>query len=447
MTKRLLGTGGALSVAIAGVLSVGAMSASAKPITMPTLIKQYQEQTQFFQAHESGDLQPPSVPCPENGMLPSTPVTGPCGVTELPATGLPVMGNMAYYGGHVDVHPRVYVVFWGWGEKGAWPASYFKTGQTCQAEKIAEGKLTTTLACDPQGAGAYTANWVYQMGDTQWAESQNQYYQTSTDANGNPVNQYIDESDPHFLKGMWADDNNDITGLAKTTGSNPAGPTNTYTDLAAEAGRAVKYFEAKGELTASELPDANIVIFQPPAYSDPNALSTGYCAFHDWVQSGFEGDIYDPKYTDGEQGFAYTNLPYLLAINSSGINVCGEDAVNPAPQGNLDGFSIALGHEIEETITDPGAEDVSGSGTSAQYLGGWYDTVDADENGDKCAWVGENPATDQEPVLPIPGAMGDVKGNGGSTFAVQSLWSNDAAEGAGYCAGAGTDLPQPVPAQ
>lgn len=38
-------------------------------------------------------------------------------------------------------------------------------------------------------------------------------------------------------------------------------------------------------------------------------------------------------------------------------------------------------------------------------------------------------------VLPIPGAMGDIKGNGGTTFAVQSLWSNEAAAGAGYCAG------------
>jgi hypothetical protein len=48
-------------------------------------------------------------------------------------------------------------------------------------------------------------------------------------------------------------------------------------------------------------------------------------------------------------------------------------------------------------------------------------------------------------VTPIPGAMGDIKGNHGGRFAVQSLWSNQAAEGAHYCAGAGTDLP--VPAQ
>jgi serine protease len=134
-------------------------------------------------------------------------------------------------------------------------------------------------------------------------------------------------------------------------------------------------------------------------------------------------------------------MPYALAINSGGVNVCGENAVNGGSAGRLDGFSIVLGHEIEETVTDPAAEDVLGSGTSAQQIGGWYDALDANENGDKCAWVGENLLTAQGPPAPIPGAMGNMQGNGGGTFAVQSLWSNDSAAGAGYCAGAGTDLP------
>src|SRR6202035_2664136 len=186
---------------------------------------------------------------------------------------------------------------------------------------------------------------------------------------------------------------------------------------------------------------SNIVIAQPANYSDPNAISTGYCAFHDYTQPGLESGDYNGI----KPGISYTNMPYALSINSSGINVCGENAVNAGAAGKLDGFSIVLGHEIEETVTDPGAEDIIGSGTSAEYLGGWYDAADANEDGDKCAWVGENLVTGQEPVLPVPGAMGDIKGNAGSTFAVQALWSNDAAEGAGYCAGAGTDLPQPVP--
>ena len=82
-------------------------------------------------------------------------------------------------------------------------------------------------------------------------------------------------------------------------------------------------------------------------------------------------------------------MPYVLKIENEGVNDCGEDAVNPAPEGKLDGESIVLGHEIEETITDPGAEDILGSGESQQNLGGWYDALDANENGDKCAWVGE----------------------------------------------------------
>src|SRR5437588_12295148 len=68
----------------------------------------------------------------------------------------------------------------------------------------------------------------------------------------------------------------------------------------------------------------------------------------------------------------------------------------------LDGFTIVVGHEIEETITDPGAEDV----INGQNLGGWYDYA-AYENGDKCAWVGYNfgitaPST-------VPGGLNKVE--------------------------------------
>ena len=188
----------------------------------------------------------------------------------------------------------------------------------------------------------------------------------------------------------------------------------------------------------TDLSNADIVIAQPANYSDPNALSTGYCAFHDYTYPGVSGGIYNGV----TKGISYTNMPYALSINSGGANVCGENAVNSGPSGKLDGFSIVLGHEIEETVTDPGAEDIIGSGTSTNNLGGWYDSIDANENGDKCAWVGESLGAPGEPtVTPIPGALNDIKGNRGGTFAVQSLWSNQAAAGAGYCAGAGNDAP------
>ena len=420
--KRSLLRGVTATAVVAAALGCGAVAASAKTILMPTLKKEVQAQRAIWQQHvfaPVGSLQPPAPPCPENGMLPS-PFSN-CGLPEFPATTLPVPGNMAYYGGHVQTTPKEYVVFWGWGEPGAFPAS-----QTCSSENLTEGSFTATLACDPDGAGRYMADFVQQMGGTDWAGVQTQYY--DTDSSGTNVN-ITNPSEQ--LAGMWVDDTNDATAMPSTSSSNPPGSTNTYTDLAAEAARAVSHFGI------TDLANANIIIAQPPGFSDPNALSTGYCAFHDYTEPNLEGGIYNGLPT----GIAWTNMPYALAINSGGANECGENAVNSDARGKLDGFSIVLGHEIEETVTDPGAEDVLGSGTSAQQIGGWYDALDANENGDKCAWVGENLLTASGPPEPVPGALGNITGNAGDRFAVQSLWSNAAAGGAGYCAGAGTDLP------
>jgi hypothetical protein len=420
MNRRIGRVIGATTVVAA--FAVSAAAASAKPILMPTISKEIAAQKAIWQQHvfaPAGSLQPPAPPCPENGMLPS-PLSN-CGLPEFPATTLPFPGNMAYWGGHVQTAPKIFLVFWGWGEKGAFPA-----GQACKREALIEGSVKATLGCDPDGAGKYMADWVSQLGGTQWAGVQTQYYQT----NSAGKNQFI-TNPKNQLAGIWADDGDNAAALAKTSGDNPAGSTNTYTDLAAEAARAVKHWGI------SQLANVDIVVAQPPNFSDPNALADGYCAFHDYTQPGFEGGIYNGI----TAGISYTNMPYSLAIDSGGSNVCGENAVNTDARGKLDGFSIVLGHEIEETVTDPGAEDIAGSGTSTTNLGGWYDAADANENGDKCAWVGENLFTATGPPEPIPGALGNVTGNRGDRFAVQSLWSNAAAGGTGYCAGAGTDLP------
>jgi hypothetical protein len=41
----------------------------------------------------------------------------------------------------------------------------------------------------------------------------------------------------------------------------------------------------------------------------------------------------------------------------------------------------------------------------------------------------------------VPGGLNNITGSDGKAYPVQSLWSNDSAGGAGYCAGAGDDLP------
>ena len=412
------------ALAIASSLLVGA-AASANPILMPTLPNELAKQNAIVAAHQA--INPPAPPCPETGMLPE-PFSN-CGLPEAPATTLPYPGNMAYWGGHVQVTPKVYIVYFGWGEPGAFPAS-----ATCKPRTLTEGAIKARLKCDPDGAGGRMADFVYQMGGTSWARVSTQYFQR---AGGSE--QHINNPGD-VLAGIWVDDRNPAN-LSGTSAENAPGAGNTYTDLAAEAARAAKHF------AVSDLANADFVIAQPPKFSDPNALASGYCAFHDYTEPGLEHGIYNGIRPE----ISYTNMPYVLAINSEAtgggqVNDCGENAVNSGPAGKLDGESIVLGHEIEETVTDPGAEDIQGgSGLgNQQYLGGWYDAADANENGDKCAWVGE-PLVGGIPgepnVLPIPGAMGDVKGNQGTSFAVQSLWSNEAAAGTGFCAGTPNELP------
>ena len=407
MSTHLRRAAGTSAAAIAITL-VWSASALANPIFMPTLTKEIQQQ------RAARAINPPPPPCPQYPTESCTPLP------ETPATTLPFPGNMAYYGGRVQVTPKEYLVFWGWGQGGAWPK-----GTKCAAETITEGSFAATLKCDPDGAGKYVADFVQQMGGTRWAGVQSQYYQTT--ASG--ARQFIRNPNEQ-LAGIWVDDSHANT-LPKTSLNNAAGPTNTLTVLGKEAQVAAAHFGI------TDLANSNIMIVQPPGLSDPNALSQGYCAFHDYEYPGVESGVYNHE----QPGLAYSNIPYQLAINSGGVNVCGENAVNTDTRGKLDGYSIVTGHEIEETVTDPGAEDVVGSGGT--HLGGWYDTLDGHENGATCAWVGENLFTATGPPEPMPGALGNIKGNAGSRFAVQSLWSNAANEGTGYCAGAGTDSPIP----
>ena len=406
MFKSSVARGTSAAIAVAALLAF-AGTASAKPIKMPNYLKEAQHE------QAAGRLVPPAPPCPQNVLGQSCSL-----VPETPAIGVPYPGNMAYYGGQVQVHPKEYLVYWGWGENGAWPA-----GTSCASEAITEGALSATLPCDPDGAGKYMADFLQQIGGTNWAGVSTQFYETDSAGNKSFI-----ANDPDLLAGIWVDDSNANT-LPKTNMNDAAGSTNTLTVLGREAQAAVQHFGI------TDLHNSEIVIVQPPGLSDPNAISQGYCAFHDYVWPDVESGAYNGL----TKGISFSNIPYQLAVNSNGTNVCGENAVNSTSRGKLDGFSIVLGHEMEEAITDPGAEDVVGTGISPTHLGGWYDTLDANENGDKCAWVGLNPATGQGTV-PIPGALGNITGNGGDTFAVQSLWSDAAAAGLGWCAGA-NDLP------
>ena len=338
----------------------------------------------------------PTVAVPVVG---DSPAVGPClHAPEFPATGAPALGNMAYWGGRVQTTPKIYLVFYGWGQPGAFKAD-------CTPESLTEGSIHATLGCDPDGAGKRMADFVSQLGGTEWAGVQSQYYQVV-----NGVKTYIGNSKDQ-LGGIWADD---------AHGNNPK---LSYHQMAAEAERAAVHFRVADK----DLINSNFVIVQPQVFSDPAAEASGYCAFHDLIRA----DVDPTDYKGLKPGVPYTNMPYVLNQGTG----CGQNLVNPGAAGRLDGFTIALGHEIEETTTDPAAGDVLGS----TPIGGWYDAFDSNENGDKCAYVGNDPINGGS--LPgVPGRGGNITGNRGGRFAVQSLWSNDAAHGVGYCAGAGTDL-------
>ena len=383
-----------------------AAAAPHHPIYMPGLHAQ----------HDSA-LAPPPVELPP--VCVTSPATEACVPYQVPPAGQPTPVNMAYFGGHVQTVPHIYLVLWGWGEPGA----FSKTPPT----GITRPKGLPSN--DPDGVAARMTAFVRALGGTGWAGSQTQYYQLSGGRQQfitNPRGQ---------LAGVWWDNSdrihNNVSGL----------------DLAKEAQRAAAHFGV------TNLANSQFVIAQPQNYNEAGFNSgAGYCAWHDYTTPEF--------YPGVKQGIAFTNMPYVLNQGFS----CGQQAVNLGPKGDIDGVTIVAGHEIEETVTDPGAEvtttpgagggtvggvgingghgiqpqgaSVGGQRVGGQNLGGWFD-YGGYENGDKCAWVGDTGATD--PWL-VPGGLNNIKGNDGKLYPVQSLWSNQAAAGAGYCAGAGDNL-------
>ena len=162
----------------------------------------------------------------------------------------------------------------------------------------------------------------------------------------------------------------------------PAHP--TQSQLAAEAVKAAQHF---GNTTVASNKSVQYVVATAHNNS-ASGFGTQYCAWHSATTSSY-GDI------------AYTNLPYITDAGAS----CGANFNGLGPKA---GITIVEGHEMAETITDQFPN------------GGWLDR-NGEENGDKCAWI----STGQ-------GASANVSLNG-TTFPVQSLWSNAFNSNSGGC--------------
>jgi hypothetical protein len=348
------------------------------PLYMPTL-----------QNKDSAGVQPPPVELP--AVCAPTPVNQ-CLPWQLPPAGQPTPVNLAYFGGHVQVTPKIYLILWGWGQHGAF--NHAAAGQP---------------ANDPDGAAQRMIDFVQALGGTSWAGVQKQFYQLV-----NGAAQHITNPGGQ-LGGVWRDDTNAVHNNLSAE------------EIAQEAARGAAHFTGASQFSG-DYANANFVVATPQNFNEAGFNQSLYCAWHDYTQPA--------NYPGVPSDMSFTNMPYVSNAGSG----CGADAVNPPPAGSLDGFTIALGHEIEETVTDPGAEVVA----NGQNLGGWYD-YGAYENGDKCAYVGDTAGaagvSGGPPASTVPGGLNDITGNDGKQYAVQSLWSNQAAGGLGYCAGAGDDLP------
>ncbi len=286
--------------------------------------------------------------------------------------------NLNYGGGVHGVgvttgHEKVYLVFWG----SQWGAS--STGS--------HGDVT--LANDPSGAAPYLQELFKGLGTggERWSGVMTQY------CDGVPVNarscppnsSHVAYPTGGALAGVWVDE------------SGAAPDTATGNQIGSEAIRAAKHF---GNTTQASNRDTQYAIISPTGTHPDGFGTTGqFCAWHD--------DSADPNLPGGpvnsKLDVAFTNMPYVTDLGVS----CGENFVNGGAAGVPDGFSIVLGHEYSETITDQ----LPAFGWTNPFSGG-------EENADLCAW---NP----------PGTAGgtnDLSLTTG-TFAMQSTWANDNAGG------------------
>lgn len=271
--------------------------------------------------------------------------------------------------------PKVYVVVYGnqWGTTGT------------------DASGNTTLSNDPVSAVPYLQKLFKGLGTggELWSGVMTQYCDgplVSSGAtfcpSGAPLIGYPSGGN---LAGVWYD--NSVASPSQATGA----------QLAQEAIKAAQHF---GNTTAASNRYAQYVILSPTG-THPDGFNTttgNFCAWHDW--NG------DQSVTSPVGDIAFTNMPYVYDMGSS----CGTGSVNGATaQGKLDGFSIVLGHEYAELVTDQNP------------AGGWTNhtgnaTYNGQENGDECAWITTGQGATQNVVM----------GNG--TYAMQSTWSNDTNE-------------------
>ncbi len=274
-------------------------------------------------------------------------------------------GNVGVMNGKV----KVYLVFWGsgWGTQGT------------------DSNGDATFSGDPDGAAPVAQEMFKDIGTggETWSAELTQWCQgissgASSCPSSTPLSAYVPYQSGGILAGVWED----------TSATTPIDA--TAAQLAQEAVNAAQHF---GNTTPASNRYTYYVIISAHGDDPDNYQSStnGYCAWHDWT-----GDYgLNPSVGD----LAFSNQPYNMDLGAS----CGVGFVNSP--GTLDGWTMTLGHEWQEMMSD------------TYPAGGWTATNNSGyENADECAWLSSG-----------QGAAANVT-MGTGTFTEQSSWSNDTNE-------------------
>jgi len=283
------------------------------------------------------------------------------------------------YGGGIDGigvqsgHSKVYIVFYGtqWGTSSTDANGNLKfSGDSAGAAGVAQQMF--------KGIGTNGELWSADL--TQWCDGPN----VSAGATSCPSNaNFIPYQSGGVLAGVWYDN----SAASPSTASGH--------QLGQEAVNAAAHF---GNTTAAANRDSYYIIASPHG-TNPDSYQGQYCAWHDYNgDSTLTGGAVSSPYGD----IAFSNQPYNI---DSGAG-CGVGFVNSP--GTTDGYSITLGHEWHEMMSD---QNPAGGWTNQQS----GSSFNGQENSDECAWISPGSA----------GGAANISFGSFGTYSEQASWSND----------------------
>ena len=239
---------------------------------------------------------------------------------------------------------------------------------------------------DPDGAAPVTQEMFKGIGTggELWSADLTQWCQgissgSSSCPAGTAASSFVPYMSGGILAGVWED-------TSATSPINANGHT-----LALEAIKAAQHF---GNTTPASNRYSYYIIMSAHGDDPDNFKSPtqGYCAWHDWNgDTSLSGGAASSSVGD----IAFSNQPYNMDLGSS----CGVGFVNSP--GTLDGWTMTLGHEWHETMSD-------------YFPAGGWTANSGYENSDECAWIAAGSSG---------GAANVAMGTG--TFTEQASWSND----------------------